>query len=467
MFESQHSSSGNVNASRDERLDFSSSAKRSAKPNRLKSPSILIKKPVPSAISKGATFDAGADAARADHLSPVPRANSGFLKVSFEGLTEIASKDLGYQAMAACLVLAGGVDNKVWALARATGHGAKSIHERAMIGYKAAERAIKTLKEHGFLQEIPAGVPISTFNGVGKPIWQVDPLRGADLAIDQRFLRKPDYAAVDIDERPRLGTLAHLLHFADVTDDIDKRRTIVDALLVFAAMHKHQEFDTFAGVNPALLGSRCCPIKSGEDGLDTEHIVRLDDFTDEMALITEHSPDEVGVDADFAQSVLGKVSWTGAPSVTVRFTHALRQLERSGLCYRVHVVWNVDPIAPPDNREAEVLYTLHVARSWSKSMERGVADCIHSKFCLSTPEERHARFADSRGTSPNWHRSSIFRFAVPQRQARDACLTVQYRARWWPLHGSTAREFEHEQARNEDWRRRFEQCIRVHRDASP
>jgi hypothetical protein len=360
--------------------------------------------------------------------------------------------------MATYLVLGGGVNGRQQAPARETKWSIPAVESRANISRSAVEKALLQLERHGFITPRAAG-NAHTQSESGWSTRQIDPEHVADVAIANRFLAKVDELQPRKGDQPCRGSLAALMCHTRGKAGIDYSNAVVDALLVFVALHRHQDLDRFGGVDPTLVGSRCTPIDPDEDGLGTQHVVRLRNFSGDMALVTERSPDMLSVNDQFAETVLGCVPpWRGAPSTAERFRHALEQLEGLGLVYRTHVVWSVDPIMPPAGRHPRVLYTLHVARSWASELEGGVADCIHSKFCLATPEQRQARFAESRGEQVNWHRSGIFRFAIPYDELHDAQLMVQFRARWWPLHGSTLRDLQREQARNALWRETFEAC---------
>jgi hypothetical protein len=214
----------------------------------------------PLTRGEGHGFVPGMQAAN-DHPHAVPSSGTkprGYFQFIVERLVEIARLGLGPDAMAAYLVLAGGVNGRDPDKPRVTGHSANSVATRTMMSRRAAERAIDTLERHGFIERADmavSGDPAPRARACA-PNWQVDPSFSPDLALDQGFLAVPDASKASIDDRPRRGSLAYVWHWVRGGDGISRRDALVDTLLVFLALHQNQDFAGCGGVDPTLLTSQ-------------------------------------------------------------------------------------------------------------------------------------------------------------------------------------------------------------------
>lgn len=384
----------------------------------------------------------------------------GFFELSTQTLQNIAKLHLGPDALCAYIVLAGGVNSGEKTIKKASTHSAKSIHRRTMMSRTtAANNAMNALEKAGIIQSAPVELTSAQNKifRIGSPRWIVDPKATYDLAVAQSFLQPRD-DGLSADEQTTPGTLAHLCHVTrnDDMGDIPFTNALIDALLIFFALHRRQEFERFAGVDPCAVGGRFEPIDDEEDGDQTAHAVAIEG-TPSWLLVTERSPTKLVISAEFAEEALGCVqAWEGAPTVVKRAHHALDQLRRAELIYKATVLWDVNPINPPLGRFPQPLHTLYVHGSWASEHEHQLQNDVHKVMLRTRTRTGHQVFGESRGLEASWVRSGHHRFMLPEKQFGKAVLMSQLRVRWWPQNKDTIGALQTDQKRIKHWRDRLD-----------
>ena len=395
------------------------------------------------------------------------RLGPGFFDMSLKRLKEIAEQGLGPDAAAAMIVAAAGVNSAEKAMPRACTHGAQSVSVRTTMSETRASIALKNLVEAKFLQ-VPPSPPADPLQvepprilGPTAVRYLVDPDHARDVAISQDFVQ----AAVGA--RPELvckrATLAHVFNNIWIGDDADipAHNAIVDALLTFLALHRKQEFEIFAGVDPKVACGRFSPLSEGEGGDDTSHLRKIAGVPD-WILRTMRAPKELLIDSTFIRDTLGTVpEWDGAPSLERRMKVAIAQLVRSGLVYRAHVVWNSDPLLVRKGSFSWPLFTLYAGAGRDKVRELQLQDAVHTALLKAQIEDSADVWGDSRGESPRYAGTGIFQYLVPRQTATKATLLTQFRVRRWPGNEATFGALECDSQRVRKWEAKLREITTV------
>ena len=381
---------------------------------------------------------------------------AGFFQVSSETLQAIAHAHLGPDALCAYIVLAGGVNSNEKRAHRVSTHSATSIHCRTMMSRTiSAAAAINALVKVNVIQRAPAELTSSEKSGFGasSPRWIVDPETPCDLAIAQSFLQPRDVKKLSLDEQTTEGSLSHLCHVVrNHVDGIPRTNAMVDALLMYFALHGRQDFDRFAGVDPCAVGAPFEPIPGEEGGDQTTHTVPISDLPD-WVLVTEKMPKKLAISEEFAVDALGCVQpWDGAPTLVERAHHAIEQLYRARLVYRAAVLWDVCPLNAPKGRYPAPLHTLYVQGGWADKIEHQLQDHVHKVMLKTRTRTGQQVFGESRGLEASWVGRGIHRFIVQKKQLGEAVLMSQLRVRWWPQNADTISALQVDQERVKHWR---------------
>jgi hypothetical protein len=382
----------------------------------------------------------------------------GFFEARMETLQTIATAHLGPEAMCAYIVLAGGVDSQKNTNDRYSTHSAQSVHLRTMMSRtQAATKAIDDLVKASIIQKVPHQTHAgrNAQFGADLPRWIMDTKPDCNLAVAQSFLQ-PRNVDLELDKQTTPGSLAHLCHVIGVAENIPKKNALIDAVLMFFALHKHQKFELFGGVDPRAVGASFKPIEDGEDGDETQHVLPIQGVPD-WVLVTERKPSKLVISDKFAQATLGCVeTWVGAPTLVERARHAIEQLKRAQLVYSAAVVWDLDPVNCPKGLYPEPLYTLYVGGSWASKIEHHLQNHVHKVMLKTQTRTGLQVFADSRGLEANWVRSGIHRFIIPASQVGKFTLVSSLRVRWWPMNAGCTEARMVDQQRVEDWQNQLD-----------
>ena len=349
-----------------------------------------------------------------DTASPKPKGD-GFFQISLKRITEIAKSGLGPDALAAYIVLAGGVNGHEKLMNRASTHGPQSIHRRTLMSRSpAAVHAVQMLSAKGFISSpLQSGAALSASAKANRSTarWLVDPDSECDLAIGQGFLqqrKKVNHQKTDNqhDHHTYASTLAHLCNTVVNADGIPVANALIDALLVFFHLHEHQDFGKFGGVDPEVAHGRFRPAKSNEEE-GSGHVTSLAGV-DGWSLVTEHAPHVIVLSELFASKALAGVpSWKDAPPLKVRAAHALEQLRKADLVYQAHVVWDSDPVNKGLGLHPVPLFALYVVASRSSKLELGLQRDVHNALIKTDTYTGVQIYGESRGKLPQWAGKSI------------------------------------------------------------
>lgn len=356
------------------------------------------------------------DEAEQDGRGGTPRA--GFFQVTLNELKRIAAEGGNHKEMAAYLVLCSGVSGKH--RVRYCTHGASSISKRAGIGYRVAEQAIEWLLEHGFIRKPAEGEPGHMGKSASRGLivrWVIVDEQ-PDVAICRQF--------TDGVREGVKSPLQHLLTDIDGTEDILRSRAVMDALLLFAAMMKEQDFGEWAGVNPAVWHQPFVPVEVGEGDDFSEHITPVNGSNG--VLVTVKQAEVLYGNTDFMRQAIGTEGDSDA-ALAARFWHAAEGLRRGRLAYRVMVIWSGNPTLPAGRRHAEPMATLYVNDRWARTYDPQVQFDVN-RAVWRTGTVGNEDF-DEEG-SPVYAYTDRYRYIVKAGQESKTNLIGQLRVRYWP-----------------------------------
>lgn len=178
---------------------------------------------------------------REDSPVPVP----GFAQMSVSVLQEITKQGGGHRELAAYVVLCSGVDGH--RPGRFCTHGAKSVDQRTAMGYRPAEKAIDWLNEQGFIRRPLESEPkfLGKQPSRGLTIrWVLQDAEELDVAVSRQFI---DGFKGQAGESPLKKMLSQIRGNGE---DITTGQAIADAMLLYAALMREQDFASCAGVDP-------------------------------------------------------------------------------------------------------------------------------------------------------------------------------------------------------------------------
>lgn len=322
---------------------------------------------------------------------------------------------------------------------------------------QAATKAIDDLVKASIIQKVPHQTHAgrNAQFGADLPRWVMDKKSGCDLDVAQSFLQ-PRNVDLELDKQTIPGSLAHLCHMIGVAANIPKKNALIDAILVFFALHMQQKFELYGGVDPRAIGASFKPIEDGEDGDETQHVLPIQGVPD-WVLVTERKPSKLVISDKFALETLGCVeTWVGAPTLVERARHAIEQLKRAQLVYSAAVVWDLDPVNCPKGLYPEPLYTLYVGGSWASKIEHHLQNHVHKVMLKTQTRTGLQVFGDSRGLEANWVRSGIHRFVIPSNQVGNFTLVSSLRVRWWPINADSIEALQVDRQRIKNWQNQLD-----------
>lgn len=366
----------------------------------------------------------------------------GFYQINLERVKQIAcDPDLGSAAVCVYITLAGGV-NSTKKVDRACTHGMRAVRRRTSISGKAINEVIAMLMKKGFLQQPFTSAEQSKsdqtdanekdIQGQFPIVCLVDPDVECDLTMSQKFLQKAQ-AKKDVGARGLPGTLLYLRENIGITAHMNSADSVLDALLVFFALHKNQDFGAFSGIDPRAMHGKFSHIKDdhGWEGARYRSDVDGHDGWTLQLMLRPVGP--FFVSDEFVQETLGMLpEIEGAPSLEKRFRAAFANLNNARLIYRAHVLWDSDPLDTANRRRSPPLFTSYIEDHWDKERE------IFLQY-----DTWNAAQAAGMNIGPNlWGQrsnkedapllnSGVFGVLLPNAYLEKATLLLQYRVRWW------------------------------------
>lgn len=366
---------------------------------------------------------------------------SGFAQMSFEALKSICAAGGGHKDLAAYIVLASGVSGRH---NRYCTHGATSIEQRTGISRRAAEGALKWLDENGFIRRPSEGEPKYLGNGAKSRSlqvrWVLNDAEDLDLQVCRQFID-------GIKSHPGPAPLAKML--ADIDGDgrdITRPQAISDAILLYAALMREQDFDDCAGVDPSAWWQRF------EPDHDEGHITPVPGVDAVMVTVKESSQSQTTW--NFIEKVLGQLpdDQEGRDQVASRFWRAARALSAQRLTYRVLVLWQGDPLDPKTRRQAAPVATQYINDSWARKIDPHLQyDTNRAAWRVGT-RDAYSDFSDARSTgSLPFTNSGSYRYMVRSGAEKNCYLVGQLRVRYWPKTKAVVQGRQVEQRRTEQY----------------
>ena len=412
----------------------------------------------------------------------------GFFQMNWGRLIEIARDPaLGPDAVLVYTVAAGGV-NSFRKEPRACTHGMNAIRSRTTMSSGSIISAIDALTSRNFFEPAPVAVAdnqLAADQSVGAmgnmvlnepnksklthifPIQLlVDPSATCDLTVSMQFLKPAKPVAEEKEGcRGETGSLLNLCEqikpFKSANGYMSARDGVLDALLVFFALHKVQNFGTCAGIDPRVLHARFDPIDDDEIMDGSRHQVPVKGVND-WTLVSMRRPGQVNrFKEGFVHEVLGGLrEQLGGHTLEGRFRQALKNLFDNGLLYTAHVLWDSDPLACGTGQYAQPLYTQYVDCGWAIEREKSLQKRINETVQETGTISGASTYGQSRGKEANYVPSGIFRYLVPNTLLKSATLLLQYRVRWWANDEDNGVGFAEDQRRTSFWTAELDDLVR-------
>lgn len=375
-----------------------------------------------------------------------PKDTAGFLQLSLNVLHEICRRDGGYNEIAAYLVLCTGVNGRQGA--RYCTHGAQSISKRTGMSYRAAEKAINWLRDTGLILTPPEEGPMFLGKSPSrwtKVRWVLNDAENLDVALSNQFIE-----GVKGSHKP--SPIKRMLADINGTDQIPRGQAVVDAIVLFVALMKEQDFGECAGVDPDAWHHKFLAIADDEDGDGSEHVVPLAGTNGVMVTVKE-------ADDRYAQWPFIHAAFNETPvdeeekkRLASRFWHAMEQLRALRLVYRVMILWRGDPLDPRQRKKAEPIATQYINDSWARKIDPHLQYEANLAAWRTEARDAYADFTEARETgSIPYVGSGRYRYIVRSDAERNTHLIGQLRVRYWPANQSTVLGRERERNRTEQF----------------
>ena len=381
---------------------------------------------------------------------------SGFIQMSLATLQAISRIDGGYNELAAYIVLCGGVNGRH--VGRYCTHGAKSVSDRSGMSYRAAEKAIRWLHEHGLIQPPSETEPKflgKTATRAHTVRWVMSDSDALDVAVSRQFVDGVKGSQKD-------APLKRMLADISGKDDITRGQAVSDAIVLFAALMKEQDFGECAGVDPDAWHQKFEPIVDDEDGEETGHIVPVPSTNGVMVTVKESAN-------DFSTLPLIYKVFDETPNdeqrkqeLTTRFWHAVHQLRSLRLIYRVLILWQGNPLDTKQRRKAEPIATQYINDSWARQYDPHLQYEVNRAAWRSGARDVYTDYMDSKHIDEplSLVNSGRYRYMVDSKSAGNTYLVGQLRVRYWAANDSTVQGRQIEKRRTEKFLSSVKQIAR-------
>lgn len=371
-----------------------------------------------------------------------PKAD-GFIQMSLDALKAISRNDGGYNELAAYIVLCSGVNGRH--AGRYCTHGAKSVEKRSGMSYRTAEKALAWLDEHGFIREPQGTDPRflgKTASRANSVHWVLrDEHDGLNVAVSRQFVD----GTVSKD-----SPLKRLLLEVNGTEEIARGQAVTDAILVFASLMREQDFGECAGVDPDKLHQTLQPIEDDEDGDGTQHVSPIPGSN--QVLVTVSAGSDCASTQFIYESLGEEVPKERNQLLVDRFCHAIAELRRVQLLYRVLVLWNGDPLKPEQRRKSEPIATHYINDRWARTMDPHLQTEVHKAIYRTGARDAYGDFGGHSAIEGNpFAGSGRYRYMTTAKSHKHTHLIGQVRVRYWPANASTVRGRDLERRRTESF----------------
>lgn len=219
---------------------------------------------------------------------------------------------------------------------------------------------------------------------------------------------------------------------------------------------REQDFAACGGVDPDAWRHQFVPIEANEDGDGTEPLVDMPGTTNGI-LVTVKEEDTHTSSWTFIEQALNVSPHDDVERkrLSQRFWHAVAELRRLKLLYRVMVLWDGNPMSAGQRRKCEPLATLYINDSWARQMDPHLQYGINRAAWRTGARDECSDFNDDSGSIP-FVGSGRYRYLVRQGQENRITLLGQLRVRYWPADGSTVSGRAIERQRTETWLKSIE-----------
>jgi hypothetical protein len=384
---------------------------------------------------------------------------SGFIQMSLATLQAINRMDGGYNELAAYIVLCGGVNGRH--AGRYCTHGAKSVSGRSGMSYRTAEKAIEWLHEHGLIRPPSETEPKflgKTATRAHTVRWVLGDSEAPDVAVSRQFVDGVKGSQKD-------SPLKRMLAEIGGKDDITRGQAVSDAIVLFAALMKEQDFAECAGVDPDAWHSEFVPVTEKDVLDDSEHIVPVRNTNAVMVTVKE-SADDLST-LPFVYKVFDEKpkDEQRKKELTNRFWHGVHQLRSLRLIYRVLILWQGNPLDAKQRRKAEPIATQYINDSWAREIDPHLQYEVNRAAWRSGAKDAYADFSASAsaefgdGYLP-FLKTGAYRYMVNAKSANSTHLVGQLRVRYWAANESTVQGRQIEKNRTEKFESAIKQIAR-------
>lgn len=357
--------------------------------------------------------------------------NTGYFQYSYQRIVEIAcNPDLGLHGVLSYLVLAGGVNGEDASNPRASRHWKRSVYKRTGLSESLAEVAIEKLVRYGYIEKLEKENPDLMFYYTCR----VDPKYATDLSyLSQKLFHSEE----ENFKNGNVGSLRYLFKKISLTkSDITKDQQRLDAIMLFLALHKHQDFFKYSGIDPKVVNSQFDD--AGRDFLeDFPSCIPVHGTEDWTLNHVRANPEEKLWNHDFLQNIFSCLpEFNAGIQMEDRIKVAVENLVIADLLYSAHVLWSNDPLEKFSQPVAKPLYVVFVENSKSLDFEISLHESIN-KTSIATKTLEATQIYGNGNKKTFLYKDGYFGYMVDGEYAETALMVTIYRARWWASDAKT------------------------------
>ncbi|WP_157991589.1 hypothetical protein [Caldimonas tepidiphila] len=368
----------------------------------------------------------------------------GFFEVSLSGLKAASQKHSQPVFPAVYIALCSGVDNTKQGTVRGCTHAERAVQRRLakrLFLKSEIAAAIAALVEQKLLVDL---TPKDEKRKTGAMTYQVSPDRITDLVpVSHGFIG----ITVTVEGTRRNHELhpgpANLAGMLDACSPLRHRISLEqaqsDALQTYFHLLSRQNFKAYGGVDPCAVSGPYRNCAKGENPVHETSFMPIGKGRTAHVRFAV-APERLDPNTYFAQEVLAGTAVEAACSASLheRLAHAINQLVKAQLLYRVGVLWTNDP---RKDRSAKPIATIEIRGGWlpREAEKAEVSDEETYEFSArkSIDKLMHdwgvLRKSDQYtfGSESVFANTDIYRYVVPNELMRQWVLLDQFRVRWW------------------------------------
>jgi hypothetical protein len=351
--------------------------------------------------------------------------NTGYFQYSYQRIVEIAcNPDLGLHGVLSYLVLAGGVNGEDASNPRASRHWKRSVYKRTGLSEALAELAIEKLVSHGYIEKLEKENPNDMFYYTCR----VDPKYDTELScLSQKIFDSADVCTY----KGSIGSLRHFCKRISIKKrgiTIEQQR--LDAIMLFLALHEHQDFLRFSGIDPKVVNSQFGDVDPGflDDWPSCLPVPGAADWTLNHV---KANLEEKFWSEKFLKNIFSCLpEFDSEISIKYRVKLAVENLVKADLLYSAHVLWSDNPIQKHSHARAKPLYVVYVNNSKSPTFEISLHESI-KKTSIETNTLEATQIYGNGKKDEYLYVDDHFGYMVDGADAETAVMFTIYRARWW------------------------------------